>query len=44
MDIGIASIIVALVTGVSSIVTAIIWGICSKKETRRKQTSSKRAT
>ena len=31
MDIGIASIIVALVTGVSSIVTAIIWGYVPRK-------------
>ena len=31
MDIGICSIIVALITGVSSIITAIIWGYVPKK-------------
>lgn len=31
MNIGICSIIVALITGVSSIITAIIWGYVPKK-------------
>lgn len=34
MDIGICSIIVALITGISSIVTAIIWGYVPKKRTQ----------
>ncbi|MBR6841287.1 MAG: hypothetical protein IKM77_03170 [Prevotella sp.] len=31
MDIGICSIMVALITGISSIITAIIWGYIPKK-------------
>lgn len=34
MDIGIAGIIVALITGISSIVTAIIWGYVPKQRKR----------
>lgn len=31
MDIGVASIIVAIITGISSIITAVIWGYIPRK-------------